>query len=196
MRIVLSNSGAASKPFLERINLIQGDITTQDVDAIVIMISNRLEYSGKINGAVTAAAGHDLDEFILEHIYKPKAGEVYALPAFNLPAKHILVGITPHYRTEFDRRESDLSGVVRKVMELARCMLLTSIAFPPVMSGKHGFPKPKAARLICQGISDRMQDNFEEVRLVCDSPDVIEVFDRKLRVLGWDGYKPPAPQER
>ena len=72
-------------------------------------------------------------------------------------------------------------------MELARCLLLKSIAFPPMASGKGVFPKPKAARLIIQGITDRMEETIEDVHLVCNSPEVTEVFDRKLRVIGWEG---------
>ena len=146
-----------------------------------------MQFAGSINLSVRAAAGYDVDEFILEHIYKPKIGEVYALPAGNLKAKHILVGVMPYYRTEFDYNDSHLSGAVRSIMELARCMLLTSISFPPLFSSKKLFSKPKAARLVCQGINDRMQETFEDVRIVCSDERSVEIFDQKLRIIGWDG---------
>tara|TARA_R110001592_G_scaffold20926_5_gene84573 strand:- start:10144 stop:10710 length:567 start_codon:yes stop_codon:yes gene_type:complete len=187
MKVLISKSGEVSKPFIERIHLIQGDITQQDTDAIAMLIPQDMEFAGQINQSIMQAAGYDIDAFILEHIYKPRVGEVYALPAGNLNAKHILVGIMPYYRTEFDQNDSHLSGAVRSIMELARCMLLTSISFPPLFSGKKGFAKPKAARLVCQGINDRMQDAFEDVRIVCSDEASIEIFDRKLRILGWDG---------
>jgi len=152
-----------------------------------MVIPQDMNFSGGINNALRDGAGYDLDEFILEHIYKPKIGEVYALPAGDLKVKHLIVGVVPYYRTEFDRSDSHLSGTVRKIMELARCMLLTSISFPPVFSGKNGFPRPKAARLICQGINDRMQEGFEEVRIVCDDDAYMEIFERKLDILGWNG---------
>lgn len=187
MKLVISNSVHAAKPFLDRIHLMQGDITKQDVDAIVILIPQTLEYSGSLNEAVQVACGHNLDEFILDNIYKPKVGEVYALPAFNLPTKHILVGVLPKFRTDFDMNPSYLSAVIRRVMELARCMLLTSIAFPPLASGRHGYPKAKAARLICQGITDRLEESFEDIRIVCPDEKGLGIFDGKLRILGWDG---------
>ncbi len=187
MTIIVSNSRQSSNPFLEQINLIQGDIAEQQVDAIAILISQKMDFRGSINESVMKASGHNLDEFILDNIYKPKVGEVYALPAFDLPAKHILVGVLPHFRTEFDMSDSHLSGVVRRIMELARCMLLTKIAFPPLGSGKHGYPKAKAARLVCKGIVDRMEESFEEVLIVCDDKQMLEKFDGKLRVLGWEG---------
>ena len=187
MKLVISNSGHVAKPFLDRIHLMQGDITKQEVDAIVILVPQTLDFHGSINEAVQVACGENLDEFILDNIYKPKVGEVYALPAFNLPTKHILVGVLPHFRTDFDMNPSHVSNVVRRVMELARCMLLSSIAFPPLASGRHGFPKPKAARLVCQGITDRLEESFEDIRIVCPDEAILETFDGKLRVLGWDG---------
>lgn len=187
MNVLISNSRDVSKPFLERITLLHGDITTQDSDAIGIVVSQNLSFKGSINESVAAACGYDLDAFILENIYKPRIGDVYALPAGDLPCKHILLGIMPRYRTEFDMKESDLAQVVRKMMELTRCMLLKSIALPPIASGKGMFPKPKAARLTVQGVMDRMEETIEDVRLVCDTPQATEIFDRKLRVIGWNG---------
>lgn len=187
MKLVISNSGHVAKPFLDRIRILQGDIVDQEVDAIVILIPQTLEYRGSINESVQLASGENIDEFILDNIYKPKSGEVYALPANGLRAKHILVGVMPHYRTDFDMNPSDLSNVIRRVMELARCMLLTSIAFPPLASGRHGFPKAKSARLVCQGITDRLEESFEDIRIICSDEKMLEAYDGKLRVLGWEG---------
>ncbi len=187
MKLVISKSGQSSKSFLERIHLIQGDITEQDVDAIAILIPQTLDYKGSINQAVMEACGHNLDEFILDNIYKPKIGDVYAIPAFDLPAKHIFVGVLPYFRTEFDMNDAHLSGVVRKIMELSRCMLLKSVAFPPLGSGKGAYPKVKAARLVCQGISERMEESFEDVRIVCPDNKTLRLFDEKLRGVGWEG---------
>lgn len=185
MNIVISKSGQVSKPFLEKIKLVKGDIAEQAVDAIAIVIPQNLDFRGKINERVREACGTDLDAFILENIYKPRAGEVYALPGFGLPARHILVGIMPHYRNEFDMNEAHLSGQARKFMEIGRSMLLKTIAFPPIASGKKGFQKPKAARLIIQGITDRLDEGFEEVRLVCPDDRMHEIFQHKLDVVGW-----------
>ncbi len=185
MNVLLSNSGAVSKPFLERIALLHGDIIVQDCDAIGIIVPQNLDFTGSINESVAAACGFDLDGFILDNIYKPRIGDVYALPAGDLPCKHIFLGVMPRYRTEFDMKESDLAQVVRKMMELTRCMLLKSIAFPPLASGSGMFAKPKAARLIVQGITDRMEDSIDDVRIVCDTQGVVEAFDKKLRIIGW-----------
>lgn len=187
MDIVISNSGQGRKPFLNKIKLVEGNIVDQQVDAIVTVIPKNMEHVGSLNAAIFAAAGHKLDEFMLENIYKPKVGDVYAVPGFNLKAKHVLVGVMPYFRTDFDKSESYLSNVTRKMMELARRMFLQKIAFPPIASGKTGYPKAKAARLIVQGIADRLDPTIDEVRIVCPDPKTLIDFQHKLTTIGWDG---------
>lgn len=185
MELIVSKAGHIANPFLDRITVIGGDITTQEVDAIAIAVPQNLDFKGRINLAVQEAAGYDMDTFILENIYKPKAGEVYAIPAGDLPVRHILLAIMPFYKTEFDRNERHLSSAVRRIMEMSRCMLLSRIAIPAFYSGKNGFPKAKAARLISSGIVDRLEESFEEVRITCTSKEMFDAFHRKLEVHGW-----------
>lgn len=141
-----------------------------------------LDFRGVINTSVSKACGYNLDEFILDNIYKPRAGEVYALPAGALKAKHILLGIMPYYRDNLDRNDAHLSGLVRKIMELGRCMLLSDIAFPPLASGNHGFPKPRSARLVLQGVVDRMEESISRVQIVCNSQEMVDIYQQKLDV--------------
>ena len=185
MELVISKTGHIANPFLDRITVIGGNITEQEVDAIAIAIPQNLDFKGRINMAVQEAAGYDIDNFILENIYKPKIGEVYAIPSGNLPVRHILVAIMPHFKSDFDMEEKYLSSAARRIMELARCMLLSRIAIPALYSGKKGYAKAKAARLIANGIVDRLEESFEEVRIVCTSKEIFDAFHRKLEVLGW-----------
>ncbi|MCK5374022.1 MAG: macro domain-containing protein [Alphaproteobacteria bacterium] len=187
MTIEISDSYDMAKPFIERIMVVPGDITKQDVDAIAIVVPRNLDFCGGINDSVAQAAGYDVDSFILENIYKPRPMEVYALPGGDLPARNIFVGIMPYYRTEFDRRESDLGNVVRNIMDLARCMLVKRIAFPPLLSGHKGFPKAKVARTIIQGVCDRGQDDVEEVLFVCPDDNALSLFEERLCVIGRSG---------
>ena len=180
MDIVISESGEVTKPFIERIIVAQGNIEDQDTEAVAIVVPRNLDFCGGINSSVAEAAGYDIDGFILENIYKPRPMEVYALPGGKLAARNILIGIMPYYRTEFDRQERDLGNVVRNIMELARCMLVSRIAIPPLASGNKVFPKRKATRLIVQGVMDRMHESMEEVRLVCPDEKTYDVFKERL----------------
>ena len=180
---MISDSGDEAKPFVERVTLAQGNIVDQEVDAIAMVVPRTLDFCGGINVAIGQAAGYDVDSFILENIYKPKAMEVYALPGGDLLAKNIFVGIMPYYRSDIDLQDRDISVIVRRIMELARCMLVSRIAIPPIASGGKVFPKRKAARLIVQGVMDRMYDGVEEVRFVCPDEKSFQAFDERLSSL-------------
>ncbi len=173
----------ASNPYLNRIQIVQGDITAQEVDAIVTLIPQSLEYRGKLNASLRDAAGAELDLYVEENVYRPRAGDVYVLPGFNLPARHLIFAIAPVWRTDFDREDRQLLNAVRKAMEQARALSLKTVAFPPIGSGRHGFPKPRAARLIMQGISDRMDKHFDEVRIVCRTSKTKVLFADRLDLL-------------
>jgi O-acetyl-ADP-ribose deacetylase len=182
---VISDLPDPSKRYLKCIKLVHGDITKQDTDAIVSILPQSLEYGGELNAAILQAAGEKLDEFVLEHIYKPRSGDIYAVPGFNLPCKNILFAILPKWSSEFDREDKYLLNAVRKAMEITRTMCLTSVSFPPLATGKHGYPPQKAARLIVTAILDRIDENFKEVRIVCRTKEMHKVFHERLTGLGW-----------
>ncbi len=185
MDIVIPEQRKRSNPLLGRVKLVQGSIAEQDVDAIISLIPQNLEYRGVINEALLKAAGEQLDQFVLENVYKPRVGDVYAMPGFGLPSEHVLFGITPDWRNDFDREDGHLLSVLRKTLELARRMGLQKIALPPLASGRNGFPKRRAARLIVQAIEDRLDEDFEEIRIACIADSTMRTFEERLRAIGW-----------
>jgi len=98
MEILIPEVQGPSNPFLNRVKVVQGDIVTQAVDAIVTLIPKTLEYRGSLNQTILEAAGGGLDHFVLEHIVKPKVGDIYALPGFALPCQHIFFCVVPVWR--------------------------------------------------------------------------------------------------
>ncbi len=187
MASVISDQGNPSNPYLERIKLVQGDITKQKTDAIVSVLPQSLEYRGGLNAAILEAAGQKLDEFVLEHIFKPRPGDIYAVPSFNLPCKNIFFAILPKWTLGFDRDDRHLLLATRKAMEITRTMCLASVSFPPLAAGKHGYPPQKAARLIVQAILERLDENFDEVRIVSPDVEVLKLFYERLKPHGWKG---------
>lgn len=187
MDIVITDVGAASNSNINRIKLVLGDITDQSCDAIISLLPQSLELSGRINGSLLKKTGPALDDFILENIYQPKAGDVYALPAFGLPAKHIILAVRPNWKSDFDREDKHLVMCVRKTVVLAKCMLLKSIAFPPLAAGRKGYGEGRGARLLIQGILDRMDDRMEEVRIVCPDQTTFDEYKKRLQAKGWRG---------
>jgi O-acetyl-ADP-ribose deacetylase (regulator of RNase III) len=183
MDIVITDPNRRSNPYLNRITLVQGDITRQDVDAIVTFIPQNLEYRGAINTVILREAGKKLDDFVLENIFRPRVSDVYTVPGFNLPCAHIFFCIVPIRRLDTDRPDKYLVNACRKAMETANAMGLRTIGFPPLGSGKQGFPKPRAARLMLQGISDRLDGTLEEVRIVARTEKTLSVYKERLKTL-------------
>lgn len=180
MSIVIPDQKAASNRYLDRIKVVQGDIAEQQVDCIASLLPTSLSISGSVNEAILAKAGQGLDAFILEHIYQPKPGDVYAVPGFDLPCRNILLAIRPKWQSDFEREDKHVIMSVRKIMVLAKCMLQTRIAFPPLASGKNGFPKQRAARLLIQGIVDRLDEPVSEVRIVCPDAETLGIYTERL----------------
>lgn len=164
-----------------RIRVVKGDITKQDdVDAIASCISVNMVIEGSLNKALVAAAGQAFDDFILENIYKPKAGDAYAVPGFGLPAKNVIFVVTPLWRDGFTREDVHLLRCYRHAMEMLRNMGLKTIAFPAMGAGRQGYPPERASRLAIRGIMERMDEDIAEVRIVCDNDRNYSAFSQRL----------------
>ena len=184
MKKILTERRRASNRYLDTVHIMPGDIAAQDVDVIVSLLPQNLEYRGQVNEAIAQGAGEDMKTFIGDHIVEPRAGDVYTVPGFGLPCQHVIFAIVPVWRTEFDRQDKELLNACRKAMDEARRLGAKSIAFPPMGMGKNGFPKTRASRLMVQGIEDRLESVqghvFDEVRIVARTEDTCSIFRKHL----------------
>jgi O-acetyl-ADP-ribose deacetylase (regulator of RNase III) len=184
-----NNQNIDDHPLINRVKLVMGDITEQsDVDAIVSTIGPDLDCSGTLNSSIIKKAGEQLDEFILDNIYKPQAGDVFAVPAFNVPVDHIIYTVTPDWRDELNRDNRSLLRCYRRPMRLARNMAIKSIAFPALGIGKFRYQPDRAARLAIEGIMARIDNDFDEVRIVCNNKEIYKIFKKKLLKICWSEY--------
>ncbi len=159
-----------------------------DMDVLVGSISTALKVNGTLNQSLIAAAGTQIDDFILEHIYKPRAGDVFAVPPFNIPVKHIFFAVTPDWKDGLAQEDRDLIRCYRGAIQLATEMGMRKIAFPALGTGKKRYPVRRAARLGIQGIMDRMTDQLDEVRIVCNRREQYEAFAQWLDHYGNDSF--------
>jgi O-acetyl-ADP-ribose deacetylase (regulator of RNase III) len=175
----------SNRHLISKIRLVEGDLTKQrDVQAIVTMVPVSMDVGGSLNSAVMAAAGVGLDDFILEHIYKPRPGDVFIVPPFNLPVDHLIVAISPDWKTGIAREDRNLIRCYRGAMEQAALAGLTRIAFPALGTGHRKYPIRRAARLAIQGIMDRIDESFDEIRIVCNRAETAEAFSHWLKYYG------------
>ena len=135
-----------------KIKVIQGDITTLAVDAIVNAANQVMLGGGGVDGAIHRAAGRELYEACLKvPEVRPgvrcPTGEARITPGFKLPAKYVIHTVGPVYRDGQHGEPEKLAACYRNSLALAVENNCTSIAFPCISTGVYGYPKEEAAQI-------------------------------------------------
>jgi O-acetyl-ADP-ribose deacetylase (regulator of RNase III) len=148
------------------LELIQADITTLDVDAIVNAANNSLLGGGGVDGAIHRAAGPQL---LAEcrTLNGCATGEAKITGGYRLKARHVIHTVGPIY-SGIPRDAELLSAAVRNSLRLADEHHLTSIAFPAISTGVYGYPMAEAAHVILSTIIGYLNTSTSLERvLVC-----------------------------
>lgn len=174
---------------LEKIRLIQGDISKQKVDAIVNAANAQLAGGGGVDGAIHRAAGAEQLMAYTDENFPDgcPTGHCVATPGFNLPARLILHCVGPVWDGGFSREERLLAQTYATAMELAQANKCRSIAFPAISTGVYRFPARKATRIAIKTVLEYLDDDFDEIRFVCFDDKMAEIYWDRLSTLGWDG---------
>jgi O-acetyl-ADP-ribose deacetylase (regulator of RNase III) len=138
---------------LERIEIIEADITTLDVDAIVNAANERLAGGGGVDGAIHRAAGPELLA-ACRTLGGCPTGEARITRGYRLKARHVIHAVGPIWRGGGAGEEKLLAAAYASALGLAAAHSLTSIAFPAISTGVYGFPAAPAARIAMATISD------------------------------------------
>ena len=165
----------------ERIRVVQGDITIQDVDAIVNAANTSLRGGGGVDGAIHRAAGPEL---LAEcrTLDGCSTGDAKITKGYRLAAKWVIHAVGPVWHGG-DAGESDLlASAYRRSLEEAVKAGALSIAFPAISTGVYGYPKDEAAKIAVAAIRTFLaaHPQIEEVRLVCFSEDAAQAHERAL----------------
>lgn len=161
------------------VDLVQGDITKEKVDAIVNAANTSLLGGGGVDGAIHRAAGREL----LEECRKLngcKTGEAKITKGYQLAAKHVIHAVGPIY-DESPNAPQLLANAHHNSLKLAQANTLKSIAFPAISTGVYGYPMEKAAHVALNTVLDYIKQNqpdFELVRFVLFDARALETFAR------------------
>ena len=166
-----------------RVLVVIGDITSQDVTAIVNAANSSLLGGGGVDGAIHRAGGPEIlreCQEIRKTIYPDglPTGQAVITTGGNLPAKHVIHTVGPIYGHQPEREAELLGACYQNSLLLARRHAVSSIAFPSISTGVYGYPKPEAAKIASATIKRFLaaDQNIQEVRLVFFQPQDARVF--------------------
>jgi O-acetyl-ADP-ribose deacetylase (regulator of RNase III) len=160
------------------IKILQTDITTLEVDAIVNAANNSLLGGGGVDGAIHRAAGPALLD-ACRPLGGCKTGEAKITPGFNLPANYVIHTVGPVWHGGDQGEAALLESAYRRSFEVALGNNVSSIAFPAISTGVYGYPKQQAAEIALK-VMREYESRLSEIIVACFSAADAAVYN-KLR---------------
>jgi len=169
----------SAHPAANRIEVVEGDITKQRVDAIVNAANTTLLGGGGVDGAIHRAAGPELlDE--CRRLGGCPTGEAKVTKGYRLSAKWVIHTVGPVWRDGRHGEDELLSGCYRHALALAKETDVRTIAFPSISTGAYGFPMDRAARIAVREIEKFLEQtsSMEKVLLVCFGQSAFDIHQK------------------
>ena len=171
----------------QTIQIVQGDITIEEVDVIINAANEHLQHGGGVAWAISKKGGPTIqkesDAWVRKHGRVPHARPAWTSGGL-LSAKHVIHAVGPVWGDgdEDNKLESAVAGSLRVADEL-KC---SSIAMPAISTGIFGFPKERAARIIFSAIEKYFSENSSSglkiIKLVLFDQPTIDVFISQWRI--------------
>jgi O-acetyl-ADP-ribose deacetylase (regulator of RNase III) len=166
------------------LQLLVGDITEQNVDAIVNAANSHLAGGAGVDGAIHAAGGPAIMEDTARYPDGCPTGGAVQSVAGNLSAKHVFHAVGPVWHGGKQGEPEMLAAAYRSCMKLAVEQDCDSIAFPAISAGAYGYPLDLAANIAIKAVTDfqKWHKKPREVRFVLFSEGIYGAFARSLQI--------------
>jgi O-acetyl-ADP-ribose deacetylase (regulator of RNase III) len=170
------------------LQIVQGDLTQEKVDAIVNAANAQLQHGGGVAGAISRRGGPQIQAessaWVREHGPVPHDRPAYTR-AGNLPCRYIIHAVGPLWGAGDE--DAKLAAAVGGALKVAEQLKLGSLSMPAISTGIFGFPKARAAKIILETILDYYAHNptsgLRQVRLVLVDPPTQQAFLNALHEL-------------
>jgi O-acetyl-ADP-ribose deacetylase (regulator of RNase III) len=167
-----------------RIAVVEGDITSLRVDAMVNAANTSLLGGGGVDGAIHRAAGPELLSEC-RTLGGCATGQAKITRGYKLPAEWVIHTVGPVWRDGSHGEEELLAGCYRSCFALIEAHDIKTVAFPSISTGAYGFPMDHAARIALRETKNFLQQNHsvEKVVLVCFGSHALQIHQAALREL-------------
>lgn len=163
------------------LEVLQADITTLDVDAIVNAANSSLLGGGGVDGAIHRAAGRELLEEC-RTLHGCRTGEAKITKGYKLKARHVIHTVGPVWNGGSQREPALLRSCYENSLKTAAAQGLQSIAFPCISTGVYRFPPDQAARIAVDTVREFLRDSspIQRVIFCCFGQDDFERYQALL----------------
>jgi O-acetyl-ADP-ribose deacetylase len=172
-----------------KISLIQGDITTQDTDAIVNAANSSLMGGGGVDGAIHRAGGSKILDECKRIVFKQgrlPAGSAVITTGGSLAAKYVIHTVGPSWHNGDNNEAGILASAYRESLKLAEKYNLVSVSFPSISTGAYGYPLDKAAKIAIQTMISFFNGEIVKIKEV-----TFVLFDSRT----YEAYKKALSEE-
>jgi O-acetyl-ADP-ribose deacetylase (regulator of RNase III) len=166
------------------LEIVHGDITQQDTEAIGNAANSALAGGGGVDGAIHRAGGPSMMSELRARYKGCPTGSAVITSGGNLKAKYVIHAVGPRYSGSPKDPEL-LSGAYRRSLELCTQNKISSIAFPSISTGIYGYPVEEASRIALKTVMDYLKDHPEIklVRFVLFDSKTFSVYQEALKEL-------------
>ena len=164
------------------IEVVQGDITKLNVDAIVNAANKSLLGGGGVDGAIHRAAGRELYQACLK-FGGCETGEARITPGFKLPAKFVIHTPGPIYNDGLHREPELLRSCYENSMKLAEENGCETVAFSAISTGVYGYPKKAATEIAVKTVREYPTQNVKKVVFCCFGEEMLKIYQDVLKMM-------------